>query len=189
MKRPHFFEGVILALVASLTASLLYSLLAPYLPAEPLLQLLISGLTLAYVAYLLTRSKARVGRIVCLLLWLATATVCWLINPPLTVYLVIHIGLIWLIRSLYFYSSLLASLTDLGLGVLGLAALLWAIVQTSSLFLAIWSFFLVQALFSIIPKTLKKSTQTASSNNQAHFQVAQQRAESALRSLQSMQSN
>jgi len=35
-------------------------------------------------------------------------------------YLLVHLGLIWLIRSLYFYSSVLSALADLGLGGLGL---------------------------------------------------------------------
>jgi hypothetical protein len=186
MKHPGFVEGVILALGASLSTSLLYSLLSPYLPTESLLRLLIAALALGYVLYLLRRSPIRLGQVVSLLLWLGSAALCWLMAPPLTLYLMVHIGLIWLIRSLYFYRSLIASLADLGLGALGLAATLWAIAQTSSLFLAIWCFFLVQALFVFIPKTLKQKS-APPPENPLRFEQARQRAERALRSLQSMQ--
>jgi len=101
MKRPTFLEGVGVALAASLTGSILFSALSPTMQNLPLLKLLIAGLGLAYTLYLFRRSRERLGRLVTGTVWLFSAAVIWLLDPPLTLYLLLHIGLIWLIRSLY----------------------------------------------------------------------------------------
>lgn len=187
MKRPTFLEGVGIALAASLAGSILFSALSPVMPDLALLKLLIAGLGLAYSLYLFRRSRERLGRLVTITIWLICATLIWLLNPPLTLYLALHIGLIWLIRSLYFYSSPMAALADLGLSGLGLAAAIWAALNTGSLLLSIWCFFLLQALFSTIPANLKKTIPDDRSPGQPtdRFQQAEQAAEAALRRLTS----
>ena len=60
MKQPTFFEGVVLALAASLLGSTLYSVFSSIFPAGAVLRLLIAGIGLAYVFYLLSRSRERV---------------------------------------------------------------------------------------------------------------------------------
>ncbi len=185
MKRPTFLEGAAVALGASLASSILFSALSPFIPGPDLLKLLIAALGLAYTLYLFKRSPERLGQLVTLAGWALSTLTIWLLNPPLMPYLLLHIGLIWLIRSLYFYSSLFASLADLGLGGLGLAAALWAAVNSGSLLLSIWCFFLVQALFSAIPPKLKKrpAPATAADATADRFQQAEQAAETALRRL------
>ncbi|AKH20114.1 hypothetical protein [Sedimenticola thiotaurini] len=188
MKRPTFLEGVGIALAASLTGSILFSALSPVMPDLPLLKLLIAGLGLAYSLYLFRRSSERLGRLVTAVVWLICAILIGLLDPPLTLYLALHIGLIWLIRSLYFHSSPLSALADLGLSGLGLAAAIWAALHTGSLLLTIWCFFLLQALFSAIPADLKKTTRDnrSSGHSTDRFQQAEQAAEAALCRLTSM---
>ncbi len=188
MKRPTFLEGVGIALVASLGGSILFTSLSPMLGSLSLVKLIIAGLGLFYTLYLFSRSPERLGRVVVFTAWSLSALVIWFINPPLTLYLLLHIGLIWLIRSLYFYSSILASLADLGLSGLSLAASVWAAVHTESILLSIWCFFLLQALFTAIPTNMKKRTAENSTEQPPidRFQQAEQAAETALRRLSSI---
>ena len=88
-------------------------------------------------------------------------------------------------RCLYFYRSLLAALMDIALQGLSLAAAIWALQQTDSLFLCLWSFFLVQALFVFIPPTGLTTARSTlrGETEQSTFQRAHRSAEAALRRL------
>jgi hypothetical protein len=136
----------------------------------------------------LRRSREHVGRLVVVAGWLLAAAVIGFLHPPLVLYLVLHIGLIWLIRSLYFHHSALSSLADLGLTGLALTAAVWALTVTGSLLLGLWCFFLVQALFVTIPGNLpRKSVAVPSAHDDGdHFQHAHQVAQGALRKLSSI---
>lgn len=188
MKRPTFLEGVAVALVASVSASVGYALLTSTFGADHVLRLLIAALACGYLLYLFSRSHARSGRVTTLTAWTIAAAVLWFLQPSLVFYLLIHIGMIWLIRSLYFYSSVLASLADFGLSGLALLAAVWAASHTASLFLAVWCFFLVQALFGTIPASPKHRTgpQHSATPAEDRFQQAHRVAEAALRQLASI---
>jgi len=183
MKRPTFFEGVGVALVASLAGSVLYGALGTVLPSGLVLRLVVAGLGLAYVLYLLGRTSERVGRITTLVAWLVAAGLVWMFVPTLTLYVLLHLGLVWLIRSLYFHASLLAALADLGQSGLALAAGVWALLHTGSLFLALWCFFLVQALFVAIPASPRRGHTAVKPDADDHFQQAHRVAEAAVRRL------
>jgi len=116
------------------------------------------------------------------------AGAAWFIAPPLMLYLLVHLGAIWLVRSLYFYSSVLSALADLALNGLGLAAAIWAVTRTDSVFLGIWCFFLVQALFVNIPDSMRRKAGTRESANARtdRFQHAHCVAEAAVRKLSSI---
>lgn len=188
MKQPTFPEGVAVALAASLAGGAVYSALDVVFPGAPVLRLLIAVISLVYIIYLLGRSPERVGRVTAVAVWLIVAGVLWFTQPPLPLYLCMHLGAIWLIRSLYFYSSVLSALADLGLNSLGLCAAIWAITRTNSVFLAIWSFFLVQALFVVIPKEAfrRSGTNRAGQAGTDRFQHAYRSAEVAVRKLSSI---
>jgi hypothetical protein len=188
MTRPTFPEGVAVALAASLAGSVLYTALDTLFPGIPVVRLLIAGLGLAYVIYLLGRSPERVGRVTSAAAWLLVAGVTWFTHPPLLLYVAVHLGTVWLVRSLYFYSSALSALADLGLNGLALAAAVTAITRTGSVFLGIWCFFLVQALFVVIPKSLnRRSGAGAGHADEDRFQHAYRAAETAVRKLLSSQ--
>lgn len=181
--RPTFLDGVVVALAAGLLGSLAYAVLVPALPSGPVLRLLVAGIALGYLFYLLRRSPERVGRISVVAAWGLAAAAIWLLKLPLPLYLTLHLGLVWLVRSLYFYSSVLSALADLGLSGLSLAAALWAAGHSHSLFLGIWSLFLVQALFAFIPASLQRGNAAAPAPERDRFERAHRAAESALRKL------
>ncbi len=187
MKRPTFFEGVAVAVAASVSGAALFAVLTAAFAGGAVLRLLIAGIGLAYVLYLLARSRERVGRVTVVTAYLALAAATWFVAPPLPLYVVAHIGMIWLIRSLYFYSSALSALADLGLTGLSLAAAVWAGIHSHSVFLAIWCFFLVQALFVVIPASWRRSRDKASIADDAdRFECAHRVAQAALRRLSSV---
>jgi hypothetical protein len=183
MKRPTFLEGVGVALVACVVGGTLYAIL-PYLFGwDSPLRALIAGLGFAYIVYLLNRSHARVGKVTVASFWLAGAVALWLVHPPFTVYLLLHVGAVWFVRCLYFYRGLIPAAIDLALTGFGLAAALWAAIETGSLLVVLWSFFLCQALFTEIPRNLRPKRRQAAAD--APFERAHRAGEAALRALSS----
>ena len=185
MKKPSFLHGVIVAAVLAFFASAVVATLTPFVGLGGVLRLVIPGLALAYLLYLLGRSAERTGRVITLSLWSALTLVTWWFAPPLPLYLLIHVGAVWLVRSLYFYSGMLPALMDLGLSGLSISEAVWAATRSSSVFLATWCFFLVQALFVAIPPTLqsrRQAKQSAAVETET-FTRAKQQAERALRQL------
>jgi hypothetical protein len=185
MKRPGFMQGVIVAAVLGFFAAAIVATLAPFVAVGALLRLLVPVLGLAYLLYLLNRSGERLGRITTLTLWIGMTAVTWWIAPPLPLYLMIHVGAIWLVRSLYFYSGVLPALMDLGLNAMSLSAAVWAITRSGSVFLATWCFFLVQALFVTIPPAVQRKAQVKRSapDGGEAFERAKRQADAALRQL------
>ncbi len=185
MKRPSFFHGVIVAAVFAFFASAIIAALTPFVGFFSVIRLVIPALGLAYLLYLFSRSKERVGRVTTLSLWSALAAITWWVAPPLPLYLLIHVGAMWLVRSLYFYSGVLPALMDLGLSALSISAAVWALSQSGSVFLATWCFFLVQALFVAIPPSVKRKHRgvknTAVENEP--FERARRQADKALTQL------
>ena len=158
MKAPGFAEGVGVALVGSLFGSAAFAALTWLLAGVGVLRLVVAGLAFGYVIYLMIRSPVRSGRIVVLSSWSIVALSTWLLVPPLGMYVLVHVLLIWLVRSLYFYNSVLPAFLDLLLNGLALILGMGVTIWTSSLFLGIWTFFLLQALFISIPNLAKVRT-------------------------------
>ena len=185
MKRPGFLHGVIVAAVFGCFASAVVATLTPFIGFGSVIRLVVPALGLAYLLYLMSRSKERLGRVTTLALWSALAVVTWWLAPPLPLYLLIHIAAVWLVRSLYFYSGVIPALMDLGLNALSISAAVWAITRSGSVFLATWCFFLVQALFVVIPPTIKGKTMPERSTalDSENFERARRQADAALRQL------
>jgi len=182
MKRPTFLEGAGLALVAALASTLAYSGLDLVLPGAVAFRLLVAGLGLGYLLYLLGRSRERIGRVTILAIWLMAAGLLWVFAMPLSLYLLAHLAMVWVGRSLYFHQGPLAALADLGLTGIGLIAALGAYLHTGSLFLTIWCLFLVQALFVFIPSRTGIVARNASDETES-FRRAYQAAEAAVQRL------
>jgi hypothetical protein len=185
MKQATFFEGVGIALIASIAGTAGFIVLSSVFAGGGIFRLLIAGMSLVYILYLLARSQERVGRITAIAIWLIATIVSWLFVPSTLLYILIQLSMVWLVRSLYFYSSVLSSLADLALTGIGLTVAIWAWLTTRSLFLSIWCFFLVQALFVLIPRKLARSRdrQAAHSHSDDPFERAHRAAETALRKL------
>ncbi len=151
MKAPGLLEGIMLAIGASLGGGMLATLLPTVLSENASSRVLLSMLGLGYLVYLLKRSNERTGRVVMVALWLIVTLTSTLLDISLVGFLLVQVGLLWMVRSLYFHASILPSLLDLGLVAFALLASTWAILQTGSVMTAIWCFFLTQSLFVLIP--------------------------------------
>ena len=186
MKRPGFLQGVGIALLAALLGEVLFVALKPLLGTYSALQMLIAIASLSYIIYLMRASGERLGRLSTLAVWLVVSVFCAWMSLHMVVYLLVHVAMIWLVRALYNYSSVLPALADLGLNALAMAAAVWATLQSGSLMLALWCFFLVQALFVMIPQSMNKSPGDAAmpDDNDA-FEQARRTAQAALRKLSS----
>jgi hypothetical protein len=191
MKRPSLFEGIAVALIAGITAAIVFPVLAIVLAPGFVLRLLIAVVSLVYLIYLLRRSQQKLGRLTVLGAWTLFAVATWLLAPSVISYAAIHLLMIWLVRSLYFYSSVLSALADLGLTGLALVTAFWAWFTTGSLLLTFWCLFLVQALFVLIPRCFARAEQpfslTASQAVDDPFETAHRAAEQAIRKLASNQ--
>jgi len=199
MKRPGFYEGVLIALLAGVIGSAIFTVFFTLFDGNELMRLLIASGGFCYALYLLNRSREPVGRVTAIAVWLFVAGLSWTFVPSLVLYGLIHTGLVWGIRSLYFYTSFVSALADLGLMALSLVIALWVGMHTDSVFISIWCFGLLQALFVFIPPNLleanglntnfpnkaEKGTQRHSSESMrdADFEHAYRNAESALRKL------
>jgi len=182
MRRPTFLEGVGFALAASIGGSVAHTALSTAAGGGQL-RLVVTGLALAYVLYLLARAPARVGRVTAVALWCVAAVGLWLITPPLALFLLTHVGLIWVVRSSFYRTGVLSALADLALGVAALAAGVWAVVHSGSVLLGLWCFFLVQAGFVAIPDGPWRTRREDAAPQDDGFERAHRAAEAAVRRL------
>ena len=185
MKKPTILNGVTLAMIISLCAAAASLLLGGFIIYSLLFELLLYAATLTYLLYLLKRSKARIGRVLVIAGWAMASLACWFFDIILLEQVLIQAGMIWLVRSLYFHGSLTTAALDFGLVSVGLAASAWAMVNTGSLAAALWSFFLVQTLFTCLPQLAGEPAKTDcwDSIDTSHFQSAHRVAEAAVRKL------
>ncbi len=187
MKTPSFFEGVGIALITAIGGSVLFTFLPHITGTATAIKLMISIITLGYLWYLFRRSPERIGRLTIVAGWLLATVITWLWSPSLILFALFNAGTIWLVRSLYFYNGVLISITDLLLTLLGFASAYWAMINTQSLFLSIWCFFLVQALFpSLLSLWNRTPTQTnTSTESDDAFTNAHKIAEATIHKLAS----
>jgi hypothetical protein len=192
MKKPNFYHGIAVAFFLSFFGSALFAVLTPIYSGQWVLRVVITLLALAYLLYLFSSSPARTGKATTLIIWLTVSGLSWFLTPPLLVYILIHIGMIWLVRSLYHYQSVIAAAADMGLNALSLITAIWALESTGSLFLSLWCYFLLQALFVVIPANLKRAAlpplksmeqSMGQSMEDEGFQRAYRSAEAALRRM------
>lgn len=185
MKRvPGFGEGVMLALLLSVSGAALFVMFSPFFAPGFLMRALISGAGFCYTLYLLWRSKIRVGRVTTVASWLLLSLSTWLLVPTFSVFLLVHIAMLWLVRAFYFHDGVLSALLDLALNVLGLALAIAAGLHTRSVFVALWVFFLCQALFVYLPRFVTRQKLEAKPGAASdRFERAHRAAVAAVRKL------
>lgn len=185
MKRVSFIDGLWIALSASVSGGALFFALAPWLPVTVLFKWMVSLITFGYVAYLLIRAPRRSGWLSALTVWVWIAIAGGLLIRSVPLFITLHMTLIWLIRSLYFYHSPIAAFIDLALCGLSLGTAAWVYRQTGSLVLGIWCLFLIQALVFMIPADFKPTRDGGAERpfESDRFERAHRSAEWALRKL------
>ena len=184
MKRLGFFEALCFAALLSALGTLLSHMLAPWFGMALTARGLCTLLGLAYVLFLLMRSRVRRGRVSLLLGWLCAALAIAVCCPSLLSMAAAHVTLIWLTRALLFHTSLLTALADLAVSALSLAAACWTLLETGSVFASLWSLGLLQASCALLPLHLNPSA-PPHSDADVRFSRAARVAEQALRSLAS----
>jgi hypothetical protein len=178
-----FGRALGVAFVLSLCGAATLAGLAPLVGYGTALRTVIALLGFAYVLELLARSGERVGRVTTVTAWALGACLAASAGLPLVAYVLVHVGLVWLVRSLYYYSSLVPALADFGLSLLGAAFAAWAAQRTGSAWLALWCFFLAQAFHVLIPATLGRAGALTHDAATDAFARAQRTAEAAVRRL------
>ena len=186
MSKPTFGTGVLIALLLSLAAAAISAALTPLFSAYAVIRAAISLATLVYVLLLLSASGIRFGRATTCAAALSVMALAFYLAPPLALFTLLHIGLIWLARCFYYHSGVLAAVADLGLCLLGFAAAAWALQQSGSTLLAFWCFFLIQA--AILPALRSRhrtpplvDSGSTTPDHHERFQRAYRSAEDALR--------
>ena len=183
MKKISFIEGVGVALISSILVASIFSLMSSMYFGDNVLRALISGVSFFYILYLFLRSEERVGQVTTLSIWSALTVFSFIFLSPLIMFIGFQLVLVWLIRSLYFYNSVISALIDLVLISFSLVFSIWAWSSTGSLFLTFWCFFLTQALFIFIPKNYTTKQSLECMEDEDNFECAYFSAESAVSKL------
>lgn len=157
-RMPTFLGEAAFGFVVSLVAAAAATALSFVMPAGVVARLIVAALGLALVLHTIAASAEKTGRIVTVALWLAAAAGIWLTGVALPAYVAVHVALAWLVRSLFLRSRLIEAGLDLGLTALALSFAALAAVRTESVFLATWSFVLIQALGVSIPGLASRMT-------------------------------
>src|SRR5262245_2917295 len=151
MHRPTLLEGVLVALVLSLSVNPLVVFVQLAIGSLLAWKMVVMIIAYTYICYLLARSGRRSGRVTLGLLALTVLLASLLFNLRLPTILLLCVTLMWAMRSFAYSRSLVSAGLQGGVYVLGWGAALMVYGHSGSLALAIWSFFLVQAAFVLIP--------------------------------------
>ncbi len=183
MKRPNFIDGVIFAAVASVSGMALFMLLISFFNALFTAHLILTLLTMSYIAYLLWRSPKESGAVSAMLFSIVSLVIIWLLEPSFSTLLAAHALLITLVRSFAYHQTVIAVVADGLLNGLGVGAAIWAFSATDSLPITFWSYFLLQALFCLITPRLAHSEKVVDEPVNDRFTEAYHSAQVALRQL------
>lgn len=187
MNRPGIGEGVLFALIAAVITVVSAVVLSIALSGPTLLTTVTSAVAFLYILYLLRRSGERVGRVIVATGFLVLVGVALALSPSPLTHLLLLAGAIWITRALYYYQSALLALVDLGIVIAGTITCLWAWQTSHSPGLTVWTFFLVQSLFVLVPSTLANAGKREMKDSDAavNFSEAHEAARAAARELAS----
>jgi hypothetical protein len=183
MKTPGFLRELVVALVLSVAGAVVYGALSRVAGSPAAIRIAIVVVGAVYVMLFLRDVRARIGHVVVAAALVAMDIGWFAFDPPRTVWLLAHGLAIWLVRCLYLHDGVLGALADGVIGAFALAAATVTIAHTHSVFLALWSFLLVQASFVLIPRHADDRNRAACANDADGFDSAFRSAEAALRRL------
>jgi hypothetical protein len=155
MKLPSLFQTIVAAAVLTnvgLVLSPLFESFWPY-PHGLGLRLLLCLLISAYAGYLLGFSAQRKGWGTYVLVSVGLFVASYHVSLPWMV--IAGSIIVWVTRQLVARRAALPALADLGLAALAVCGFFWAL--SSSFWLAVWSFFLIQAGAALIPKSFRRT--------------------------------
>lgn len=151
-KPTGFLAEAGMGLLFSVSGSFVFAGLQWFVDPATALRIVIAALGAAAIMRCLT--KRRTGRLVLFCIWLGAAAAIWLMPTTLPIYVAIHAGLLWFVRSVHNRTGVPQALADAGVTILAIAGAAWASVETGSPFMAFWCFFLVLSLSATIRKPM-----------------------------------
>ncbi|MCB0322868.1 MAG: hypothetical protein KDD69_04820 [Bdellovibrionales bacterium] len=184
MKPITLSEGIVVAVVSTVVAAPL-SMALWLVFGSAYIYLSVFCLAVGYHAYLLRRAGRKAGKAVvglCALAVLGAATLFGSLGEAV----IVGVAFIWIIRSVFYQRSVISSLADLFLCGLSIGAGAWGFAVSSSVLVAVWCFFLVQAAVALVPTELgrRRSGETFGTADEAlRFDRAYGAAQVALREL------
>lgn len=181
MKGTGFTRTVIRAFVLSVGGATLHALAVPALGAESAFRVVVPTVGLAYVVAVISSSRVQYGKAIAITVWTVCAGAAWMAQPTMGLLVAAHVTILWLARSLFRAHTGFGVLLDAGLCALAVAAAFWAAVETGSLFLSLWCFFLTLSMDTAMPLAWTGSVRNADSAER--FERAHQSASAALRRL------
>lgn len=182
MNAARFWPEVLAAAALATAGALLFHSLAALIGTASAARACVLLLAAAYLGWILYRRGVRIGRLVTVLAWSLASMGLIVLGPPLWIWLLVQGLAIWLLRSVASYERLGYALLDAALGLIAVGAAIATARHSGSLGLALWSYFLVQALSAAIPSHPAVS-RAARSPDDAPFESALHSAEAALRRL------
>ena len=151
LREVSFGEGVVVALMLSAFGSVAYFLANILFGATLGLIPILASVGGLYALYLVSRSRPTSGKLVAVT---AILIVCIaLVLLPISILAIgsILVFGMWLIRACLFRFGVIDSLSDLLLIGFGVAVSAFAAFHTHSLFICLWTFFIVQAFHVYLP--------------------------------------
>lgn len=178
-----FWASVLAGLVFSAAGAIAFSALCAAVGFHAAARIVVGGIGVAWLVLLLRHPRTRIGRVVCAAGAAGLGASLAVLDPPLWLWAASWVASAWLVRSLYGYDSLRAALADAGITALAAAAGVAAARHTHSAFLAGWTFFLVQALTSLVPTGTGAEDDCSGPEHADEFDQAERTAQAALRRL------
>lgn len=184
MKRPSLLQNIGLAIVLTIVAAAAGILFLGIFSSAVSSKLVIILVTLVYLVRLVSRSQLRAGKLILNLLCLVLLIGGGLFFEQSESLVVMATVMIWMIRSLLYYSSIFTACADLVLCLMSLVGFALSFNSSHSIAVAVWSFFLIQALHSLIPERFGETEHAAEEDQSVHrFDRAYQSAEQAIRQI------
>lgn len=188
MKNLSFSQLAITGLLLSGLGYISFELLNLIFFKTDALQLAIALCGLVYLGYLFSKSPKKVGKVTGILTYICVCLLSLYVTVPTTLFAITIASSLWFIRCFLFHRTSIAIISDACLMFVGLAAAYWSIIETSSLFLGFWSYFLIQALLPFLPQKIKSSTAANPAEENNRFEAAHRNAEIAISRISNLHS-
>ena len=177
--RPSFVEGVFVALTLSALGSIAYFIGSVILGAIVGVTPIVAMVAGAYALYLVKRSTVRSGKLIAASVVVVLTGAFVLV--PVSLFLLIGTIIfgLWMLRACMFRSGVLDTVGDFLLIGTSVAASALTMLHTQSLFISLWTFFIIQALHIYLPVSIE--SEEKGTGHERKFDHAFKKAERALR--------
>jgi|GEM_PF-3059704 len=196
MDRLTFSKLALLGLLLSmLGATAIFGLKYIFFNSAPI-YLAIFFTIFIYQSYLILQSQHKTGLLAFgAFFWFSNIALLLMLDTPIHS-IACSLFLLWLTRCIYLHQRFITMLADATITLIATISAYWVLINTTSWFLTLWSFYLIQAFMVFLPPfastasanfRANRNANAASLNNDTyqHFELAHDQAESALNKLSS----